>query len=119
VYEEVLAFLGVPTDGRNHFPPVNENKVIRFRFMASLYHDKGILRPFWSMFERQRSRYGVSYNSRLRSIYAAAHGLYMRVNTKTVKRIPLNPYFRDALREIFWEDVERLEEIIKRAFPRK
>lgn len=114
VYEEVLAFLGISNDGRTQFPRVNENKVARFRSVASLYHDKGILRPFWRAFEKQRSVRGVSYNSVLHPIYSVAHRLYMRLNTKTVKRSPLSPNFRSELREAFQKDVERLSKIVGR-----
>ena len=114
VYEEVLAFLGVSNDGRAQFLPVNENKIARVRFVASLYHDRGVLRPLWRVSEKQRSLRGVSYNSMLHPIYTVAHWLYMRLNTKTVERFPLSPNFRRELREAFREDVEKLSEIVGR-----
>ena len=114
VYKKILAFLGVPFDGRVDFPPVNENKVARLRFVASLYHDRGILGSFWNIFEKQRTLRGVGYNSRLQLIYTLAHWVYMWLNTKTVKRSRLKPELRSELGDAFGEDVERLSELMGR-----
>jgi hypothetical protein len=114
VYREVLAFLDVQDDGRVDFSPVNENKVVRLRAMASLYHDKGVLQPFWRAFEKQRNILNVSYNSILHPVYSVMHWLYMKLNTKTVKRFALNPRFQSELRDVFREDVEKLSQIVGR-----
>jgi hypothetical protein len=114
VYKKILAFLGVPFDGRVDFPPVNENKVARLRFVASLYHDRGILRSFWNTFEKHRTLRSVGYNSRLQLIYTLVHWVYMRLNTKTVKRSRLGPELRSELGDAFREDVERLSELMGR-----
>jgi hypothetical protein len=114
VYQEVLAFIGVSNDRRIQFPKINENKVARFRFVASLYHDRGILRTLWSGVEKRRSTRGIRYNSILHPIYSVFHQFYMKLNTKTVKRSPLKPEFRSELAQAFLEDVKKLSEIIGR-----
>jgi hypothetical protein len=114
IYQEVLAFIGVSNYRRIKFPKINENKVARFRFVASLYHDRGILRTLWSGVEKHRSKRGIQYNSILRPVYSVFHQFYIKLNTQTVKRSSLKPEFRSELAEAFLEDVKKLSEIIGR-----
>ena len=47
IYEEILAFIGVPSDGRKEFSPVNANFTNRSKFMARLFHPpQFIYKPF-------------------------------------------------------------------------
>ena len=39
IYEQVLFFLGVPSDGRTEFPIANENRELRFPFLFKLYRN--------------------------------------------------------------------------------
>jgi hypothetical protein len=114
VYKEVLTFIGVSNDGRVKFPKINENKVTRFHFVATLYHDRGILQSLWRAVEKYRSKQGIRYDSILHPIYTMAHQFYMKLNTKTVKRFPLKPEFRNELSQVFLEDVKQLSEIVGR-----
>ena len=114
VYEEVLKFLGVSSDGREHFPRVNKSKVSRSRFLTSLYHEKGILRPLWCTLEEQRKRRGINYNLAFRSIYYFLHRFYLLIDSKTLKRTPFKVEFRRELQDTFKEDIGKLSKLTGR-----
>ena len=102
VYDEVLAFLKVPSDGRWAFPPVNESKRNRSRPLGRLLQQPPRpLAEFKRFTERKLGLWGL-------------WPLLRRLNTVGMKRPPLRPEFRQELVEEFREDVDRLARLLGR-----
>lgn len=104
VYEDVLAFVGVDSDGRTEFPRVNENKVFQSALLARMTE-----RPpgFWVAGARMAKRaLGLQRIGLLRWL--------REMNKRKVARAPLSPAFRERLVEEFREDVLRLQDILER-----
>jgi len=104
VYEDALAFLGVPTDGRTAFPRVNAHKRLRNRTLAALTErPPGAWLPVRAFLHRVLGvdRLGVLDGLR-------------RWNAVETPRLPLDPAFRAHLTEEFRPDVERLAALIGR-----
>lgn len=102
VYEGVLAFLHVPSDGRTLFPRRNANKVLRSRLFARLIG--------------QHARVGaisgkhVGRGSRSPDVW----GRLIRLNTSIAPRPAMRDEFRLELVEHFREDVDRLADLVGR-----
>ncbi len=97
IYEQVLDFLALPSNSRNHFPIHNESKKLRFRLMRDIVH-------IISMAKRRiniKTHFGVL--SRLDYL-----------NTQKQKRPPLPDDFRHELLIAFKEDVAKLSNLIHR-----
>ncbi|MFN2383981.1 MAG: sulfotransferase domain-containing protein [Gemmatimonadota bacterium] len=108
VYEEALQFLGVESDAREHFPPVNENKRRRAHGPARL-----IERPPAPLVRMGRELASVTGLALGRS-WAEAKRRLRRVNTARVRRPPLEPGLRAAMADAFRADVEALSELLDR-----
>jgi len=102
VYEDVLSFLGVPSDGRTAFPRVNESKRNRVRWLGRLLLNPP---PPLGAVRRFALRTPV-----LRGLWRLA----TRLNTAPAARAPMRPEFRRELVEEFREDVDLLAELIGR-----
>ncbi len=102
-YEDVLAFIGVPSDGRTSFPQINAAKAQRSRFLG--YISSSI--PCW-----------VSNVARefklLTGIRHAQLNIFAALNAKSVKRTPLSPDFRRRLVKEFEPEVRLLEQQLNR-----
>ncbi|WP_217913674.1 sulfotransferase [Miltoncostaea marina] len=104
VYRETLAFLGVPDDGRDEFPRVNENKVHGNAALARLTQ-----RPPGPLVAVARGVKRVAGVQRL--------GVLDRVrrrNRLVTRREEISPAFAQELREHFRQDVAELGELIGR-----
>lgn len=104
VYEDVLAFLGVPSDGRTDFPRINPSKRPKIGLIARL-----TTRPPRS-FER-----AVRWLKRL--VGLDRFGILERVrawNVEVSERPPLRQAFREELIETFREDIEKLQKLLDR-----
>ena len=98
VYESVLDFLDVTSDGRKEFPLVNENKVARSRLITY-------------------SLRVVNEAKRCLGITRMRTGLMQKTyefNIKKQKRMPIGPEFMVFLAKEFHADVERLSHLIER-----
>ncbi len=102
VYEDVLGFLGVPSDGRRRFPRVNESRRNRIGWFGRL-----LLNPRPGLVPLR------SYALKT-PVLARFWSLAQRLNTAPVERRPLSPEFRRELVEEFRDDVERLSALIGR-----
>ena len=111
-YEKLVSFLGLPNDNRTVFERVNENKAIRHRWLAHLYHDRSYLKSFWQGIERTRARFNIPYDSFIRRLYLYMHGLYMESNSLSLDRDPLSPQFRKKLSLTFKADVALLSRLL-------
>lgn len=105
VYERTLAFLGVPSDGRETFEPANVNKRHRFRTLARMNKMTGGLWEKSAQFVRKTL--GIKGPLGLRA-------KIMQMNTVVEVREPLDPAFRDRLTEEFADDIHKLGDILER-----
>jgi hypothetical protein len=104
VYEEVLSFLGVPSDGRKEFPRLNVSKAYRMARIAEL--TKPPPEKILYLAQEVRDYFGVDLGWITRSL--------RRFNTKEKTRKPLSRDFREELVGYFKEDIEKLSHIIDR-----
>ncbi|MCP4346512.1 MAG: sulfotransferase [Desulfobacterales bacterium] len=99
VYEDVLSFIGVPSDGREHFPAVNENRQYRSKIVRHLYtRCPRPLREIVTVLKKHLHLEGI--------------------NSEVRKRKPLSPEFRLKLCAEFSEDIELLSLLIGRDMAR-
>jgi len=103
IYEEVLSFLGVPTDGRNVFPIVNENKVVLFPRLQRL------------------TAYTANHIRRVRIASGLKLGLgvglfpkMLAFNSKPSPRKPISPALRAELADCFRADIGKLSKLLGR-----
>jgi hypothetical protein len=100
-YEEVLAFLGLPSDGRTEFQQINPSKRERSRTLQ---------RGFWRVSD------GTIRVKRALGIRRGL-GILKWLNERNMKpepRPPLSASFEYELREYFREDIELLSRLIDR-----
>jgi hypothetical protein len=102
VYEEVLAFLGVPSDGRERFPRANERRRNR-----SIWLGRALLNPPPALAPLRRAALRTPV---VRGLWS----LVQRLNTVRIRPRPLRPEFRRELVEEFRDDVNRLAGLIGR-----
>jgi hypothetical protein len=101
-YEQVLAFLGLPLDGRKVFPRINEQKTVRWPWAQQVLH------------------YGLGLGSKVKSALGMARfetGIFrglMRLNSRNSKRAPIWGEFERELRDFFREDVAKLSGLLGR-----
>lgn len=107
VYEDVLLFLGVPSDGRSRFPRINENKSYRLRWLNQLF-----VRPPLPIFHSGRKVKKLIGLERI-SVLAKITKLNKKLFTEKRDRIPLTSYFRAELTSVFEKDIEKLSCILK------
>lgn len=104
VWEKVQAFLGLPDDGRMVFPQVNGSRRHRFRWLADFVLDPPgpLRRPMLALrtWLNARRPSGVE---RLKSALRTPH-----------VRAALRPEFESELREVFADDVRRVEALLGR-----
>lgn len=103
VYEETLSFLGAAPDGRRNFPVVNDNKVLRFRWLGNPVNSG--------------SRLGAVITSVKRKLGLKSLGLtklVQQLNGRREVRKPISPAFRAELSEVFREDVLKISRIVDR-----
>lgn len=105
VYKEVLEFLGVSYDGRDHFPRVNSLKRHRIerigRFIAgrSLKTRRAI-----------KERMGSKGNTIHRAVIKLAF-FVLQMNTRKIEKQPLSPEFRARLEDAFRGEIDKIEKI--------
>ena len=104
VYEDVLAFLRVPSDERNDFPRVNPARVARSRLVARVARrpPKPLLDRYLKL--KRSYRWGNLGFTR----WLARH------NEREVERAPLRDTFRAELIEEFRQDVDLLAGLLGR-----
>lgn len=97
-YEQVLAFLGVPCDGRNEFPVLNVGKRSRWPWLA----------------ERVRQRPGWT-EPLVRGLRTAGlAGAFRRASAVRDEREALPPDFQRELLDVFGPEIRKLERITGR-----
>ncbi len=106
-YEEVLAFLEIPSDGREEFPQVNSNFENKSKFLAKIFHPSPKVYDF---FMKTISLFGTGFMEKVSIFYNKIE----RLNTTPTKRSEMDAEFRAYLTEYFREDVEKLGKLIDR-----
>jgi hypothetical protein len=103
-YEETLAFLGVASDGRRDFPPVNEHKAVRRPWLARLtQRPPAHLSRAARLVKRAPGLEQVSFLGPLR-----------RANLRRASRPPLPEPLRARLAREFAGDVALLSRLLER-----
>lgn len=103
-YEEVLAFLGVPSDGRRDFAPVNAGKRHRIPAVGKLTEQPPAL--LRAVLPTAKKFLGLKEFGLLDKVRA--------VNDVPLRRPPLRPAFRNELNEVFRDDIRLLEKLLGR-----
>ena len=104
-YDEVLAFLGVPHDGRTDFPRVNDNKRARLGWLGHFIRKPPpLLRRGYRRLKKTVG--GESFDSLKREV--------VERNTVKERRSPLSPAFRAELVEEFRSDLALLSRLLGR-----
>lgn len=107
VYENILSFLGVPSDFRRDFPAVNANYQHRSKILARLIHPPPSV---YRLIMRVLAVFGVGLMSRLNVVY----GKIEMLNARRVARPEIDPALRTSLQGYFREDIQLLSGLIQR-----
>jgi hypothetical protein len=107
VYEDTLAFLGVPSDGRRDFPPVNAGFENRSLLLARLFHPP---QPVYRAFMKFISIFGASLMKNVSIVYNRLE----RLNTARKPRPAMDAALRARLLAHFAPDIEKLAGLIGR-----
>jgi hypothetical protein len=105
IYDEVIAFLEVPHDGRTQFPRVNENKRVRVSWL------KNFIRKPPPMLRRAYRRIKTTVGP---SSMDAMKARVVHRNTVQERRRPLSPEMRAKLVTAFRGEVALLSQILER-----
>jgi hypothetical protein len=104
-YEKVLAFIGVPSDGRENFPQVHQSRVQRSYFLGRL-SDRT---PRWVV-------NGVRDFKHLVGLTHVPLNVFARLNSKLVKKPPLSLEFRKRMLADLEPEINLLEQHLGRDF---
>lgn len=107
VYEETLAFLNVPSDGRTVFPQINAGFGNRSALLARVFHPP---QPVYRALMRLVSVFGPVFMKNAFRLYDRLE----RMNTRKADRAALDPALRERLTAYFRPDIEILAELIDR-----
>ena len=105
IYDEVIAFLGVPHDGRTEFPRINENKGVRVAWLRRFYR-----KPPPALREAVRSLKRAVGGETI----SAAKKKLVALNTVRERRAPLSPALRAEIAAGFQEEVALLGRLMNR-----
>jgi hypothetical protein len=102
VYENVLEFLQLPSDGRNEFPRVNASKRNRLAWLARC--QATVVRTLPRSCIQVGKKFGLGQLNRT----------VTRLNSQPSSPVPLRDEFRQRLLEEFRRDIDALSELIGR-----
>jgi hypothetical protein len=107
VYEDTLAFINVPSDGRADFPQINANFENRSAFLARIFHPP---QPVYRAFVKTISLFGAGFMEKVSIFYNRLE----RLNTTRTARTGTDPALRARMLEHFSPDIEKLARLIGR-----
>jgi len=107
VYESILSFLGVPSDHRTEFPPVNAGFEARSRLLARIIHPPKFV---YKTFMKVMSIFGVRFMNFVNTVYSKVE----KLNARRSPRNPIDPALRARLQEYFRDDIQILSGLIGR-----
>ena len=105
VYDEVIAFLGIPHDGRTEFPRINENKRARLPWLRNFYRKP----PPPLRRAVRKLKQGTGWKT-----ITSVKEKIVHANTVRERREPLSPEFRAELVESFRDEVALLARLVGR-----
>jgi hypothetical protein len=106
VYERVLTFLGLSSDGRSEFPRMNQNKIVRSRWIARFTQRPPA--PLTRAARATKEALGIQRLSFLGSL--------RNLNLKRGSREPLSRSVRERIIKEFADDVDLLSSLLDRDF---
>ncbi len=107
VYEDLLQFIGVPSDGRTNFAQINAGFGVKSPLLARLFHPPQFLyKPLMKM----AGLLGAGFMKNAFRLYDRLE----RLNTARTPRASLSPALRAEMEEHFRPDVEQLQNILGR-----
>jgi hypothetical protein len=98
VYDSVLNFIGIPSDGRTSFPVVNKAKVARSRLLSTI--SASLPRWLYNAVRESKHWLGLSHVSL---------NFIMRLNMKDATKQPVTPALRKRLLTEFEPEIRLLE----------
>ena len=105
VYQETLAFLNIPQDGRDDFPQINVNKRHRFNFIAQFIRNPPeVLRKL-----------NRSLDKTMGSNLNWSRQLLRKINTRVESRQPLSEELRREIVAAYKDDIMHLSRLINRS----
>ena len=107
IYEELLAFLNLPSDGRTDFTPVNASFEPKSKFFNWFLHPP---KPVYDLFKIVSRALGVGFTQRVYKMHESVE----RKNVTHKVRAPMDPELRRKLQNHFREDIHLLESLIDR-----
>ena len=107
VYEQTLAFIGVPSDGRQDFPQINANFENRSKLLARLFHPP---QPVYQAFVKFIGLFGPGFMEKISIFYNRLE----RLNTTRATRTTLDPALRARMLDHFSPDIKQLSSLIGR-----
>jgi hypothetical protein len=106
-YEAILSFLGLASDGRVDFPPVNANYQANSRLLTQLIHPP---QAIYRIFMKAISLFGVDFMKNISLMYNKVE----MFNARRAPRPPMDPTLRAKLRSYFRDDIQKLAGLIDR-----
>jgi len=107
VYETLLAFLDVPSDGRADFPAVNAGFEQKSKLLARIIHPpRGVYRVFMKII----SMFGVNFMKNVNLFYNRIESL----NVHRASRNAVDPSLRRILQSFFRNDIQKLAKLTSR-----
>lgn len=101
IYEEVLVFLGVPSDGRTEFPKINERKIARIYWLQRIFSRIG--------FNAQK----IKKTFKLTSLGGFVSSL-LSLNSKFGSKKEISETFLEELNNYYRDDIRKLSKILNR-----
>jgi hypothetical protein len=107
VYEDILFFLSVSSDGRTNFLHENEGFQSRNRWVAWLLHPP---QPIMTFTLKMLSLFGVRFTQRIKLLHYRTD----KLNNQPSPRVEIDPVLKAELREYFKADIMKLSGLIER-----
>lgn len=107
VYEEILAFLNVPSDNRQEFPPVNSNYEHKSKLLGRLIHPPQFIYKIYMKFI---SLFGMRFMRLVSQIYNKVETF----NARRTPRSSIDPELQTRIQSYFQDDIQKLSKLIHR-----
>jgi len=107
IYEDILDFLHVPSDGRKDFQRINANFENKSLVLAILFHPP---QPVYQLFMKTISLFGIGFMKKVSVVYNRIE----RLNTTRATRSAMEAGLHARLTEHFRPDIESLAELLDR-----
>lgn len=106
-YENILSFLGVPSDHRQGFPPVNSNYEHRSKLLGKFLHPPQIV---YRLYMKLLSLSGIRFMRFVSQVYGKVEAF----NARRVSRASIDLDLYARMQTYFRDDVRKLSELMNR-----